>query len=102
MMKRVVLGLFGAILWAVPAGWAQYPYNQNQYNNGRAGAPAYIPYGLPLQVPPAGCVWDNVIYSNGAVIERQNPVTTVYQCVRGSWKIIRPGELLEPGSAEGG
>jgi hypothetical protein len=37
-------------------------------------------------VPPGGCVWENVVFSDGAIIERRPQPRVVFRCVQGSWQ----------------
>jgi hypothetical protein len=43
------------------------------------------PESALAQVPANGCVWGNLIYSNGAVIERQLTNRIFFRCAQGSW-----------------
>src|SRR5260370_19906774 len=43
-----------------------------------------------LQVPPTvprdGCVWNNTVFSNGAIIERRQQPWAFFRCMQGSWQ----------------
>jgi hypothetical protein len=49
-----------------------------------------LPGGAFLQpqliLPQGGCIWNNAVYSDGAIIERQQLPRTVFRCVEGSWQ----------------
>ena len=53
-------------------------------------------------VPPGACVWGNVVYSDGAIIERPQQPHAFFRCVRGSWRSFdsfdaaRAGRELAP------
>ena len=82
--------LAAALLGGSAALGAQSPFN----SYGRMAPLELVPYGELMQVPPNGCVWENLVYSNGAVIARWYPSTTYFQCERGTWTIISPGDAI--------
>jgi hypothetical protein len=40
---------------------------------------------LPPATPAGGCVWDNGVYSDGAILERRQFPTTFFRCTAGRW-----------------
>jgi hypothetical protein len=48
------------------------------------GAGAYL--SAPPVVPPDGCVWNNSVFSNGAILERRQMPWAFFRCVQGSWR----------------
>jgi hypothetical protein len=89
-MKTAALSLLAATVGGIAAGWAQ-PRPGDQLL-----APSeIIPYGAPVQVPTNACVWENLVYSHGAVIQIRAPLTTYFRCARGRWEIISPGDLMD-------
>ena len=81
---------------------------QSSFDNYRRVAPLeLVPYSELTQVPPNGCVWDNFIYSNGAVIVRGDRLTTYFRCEGGTWTVTSAGDAIfgprapeTPGSAQ--
>lgn len=68
---------------------------QSSFDDYRAAVPpGYAPYGELVQVPPNGCVWDNLVYSNGAVIARWVRLPAYFQCENGTWTVTSPGDAL--------
>jgi hypothetical protein len=102
-MKIARLAFLVAGLLGGPAAFGA----QSSFNSyGGLAQPELVPYGQPLQVPPDGCVWGNLVYSSGAVIAQCHPFSTYFQCERGTWTIIPPGDAIfgrrapeKPGSA---
>ncbi len=45
-------------------------------------------------MPPNGCVWDNLVYSNGAVIARGVRLTAYFRCEGGTWTITSAGDAI--------
>jgi hypothetical protein len=37
-------------------------------------------------VPPGGCVWENAVFSDGAIIERRRQPWSFFRCMNGSWR----------------
>jgi hypothetical protein len=55
------------------------------------GAPDQgIPGGAYVQpqiiLPEGGCIWNNAVYSDGAIFERQQTPRTAFRCTQGSWQ----------------
>lgn len=68
---------------------------QSYFNNyGRLVPPALIPYGEVQPVPANGCVWDNLVYSNGAVIVQGFRLITYFRCERGTWMVTSAGDAI--------
>jgi hypothetical protein len=68
------------------------------------GAGAYVQ--VPPIVPRDGCVWNNTVFSNGAILERHQMPRAFFRCVQGSWRSFNSfydatvgRELARPGSA---
>ena len=78
-MTKLPALLFLSLLCISGQGaWAQSgPGTAAPFENGPDSALA--------EVPPNGCVWGNLIYSNGAVIERPLTNRVYFRCVQGSW-----------------
>lgn len=103
-MKTAGLAFLAAgLLCAAAASAAQSSFN----NYGRVAPPVILPYGEVTPVPPSGCVWDNLVYSNGAVIVRGVPLTTYFRCEGGTWTVTSAGDAIfgprapeRPGGAE--
>jgi hypothetical protein len=95
-VRRVGLHIAGAALLAAglllggPTAWAQAP----SYSDGRLPAPQPVPPIDITQVPRDACLWGNAIYSNGAVMVQPDLFTTYFQCERGTWSVISPGEAI--------
>jgi hypothetical protein len=73
-----------------PPAWAQ----QDSYSDGRSPAPRPVPPIDIMQLPRDACVWGNAIYSNGAVMVQPDLFTTYFQCERGAWSVIAPGDAI--------
>ena len=103
-MKTAGLAFLAAgLLCTAAASAAQSSFN----NYGRVAPPVILPYGEVTPVPPSGCVWDNLVYSNGAVIVRGVPLTTYFRCEGGTWTVTSAGDAIfgprapeTPGSAQ--
>jgi hypothetical protein len=55
----------------------------------RNGGPLESPpaeYVVPPQVPAGGCVWDNAVFSNGAIFERYIRRPFYFRCMNGQWQ----------------
>ena len=90
-MKTAGLAFLAAgLLCGSAASGAQSSFN----NYGRVVPPELIPYGEVTPVPPNGCVWDNLVYSNGAVIARGVPLTTYFRCDGGTWTVTSAGDVI--------
>jgi hypothetical protein len=68
------------------------------------GAGAYLQ--VPPIVPRDGCVWNNSVFSNGAILERHQMPWAFFRCMQGSWRSFDSfydatvgRELARPGSA---
>lgn len=74
---------------------AQRPSASYGLGYGLAAPLQVAPYSELAQVPPNGCVWENAIYSNGAVIPQGYASLPVYfQCDRGTWTMISPADAI--------
>lgn len=74
------------------SGFAAFGAQRPSTGYGPAAPPDLAPYGGLAQVPPNGCVWENVVYSNGAVIPR--PYASLPECDRGTWTMISPADAI--------
>ena len=74
------LGLVVVAVLCLP-GWFAWA----QSGPGGASPLESAPESALADVPPNGCVWGNLIYSNGAVIERPLANRIYFRCVQGSW-----------------
>jgi hypothetical protein len=43
-------------------------------------------YLVPPQVPAGGCVWENAVFSNGAILERYIGRQFYFRCMSGQWQ----------------
>jgi hypothetical protein len=95
-MKTPVLKTAGLALLATGLLCGSAASGTQSYFNyyGRLVAPALIPYGEAQPVPANGCVWDNLVYSNGAVIARGVPLITYFRCERGTWMVTSAGDAI--------
>lgn len=82
--------LVAGLLLGGPTAWAQ----PRSYSDDRLPAPQPVPPIDITQVPRDACVWGNAIYSNGAMMVQWDLFTTYFQCERGAWTIISPGEAI--------
>jgi hypothetical protein len=103
-MKTAGLAFLAAgLLCPAAASAAQSSFN----SYGPAAPPGFLPYAEVTQVPSDGCVWDNLVYSNGAVIARGVPLTAYFRCEGGTWTVTSAGNAIfgprvpeRPGSAQ--
>jgi len=77
MAKALFYLIIALIAWPLSAVWAQ---------PAPLVPPEFVPYSALAQVPANGCVWGNLIFSNGAVIERQLTTRVYFRCVKGDWQ----------------
>lgn len=74
---------------------AQRPSTGYGLGYGLAAPLDVVPYSGLAQVPPNGCVWENVIYSSGAVIPQGYASLPIYfQCDHGTWIRISPADAI--------
>jgi hypothetical protein len=43
-------------------------------------------YPIPPPVPAGGCVWENAVFSNGAIFERFLGRPFYFRCMNGQWQ----------------
>lgn len=90
--KAACIALAVLMLGDLSGGRAQAPNSQ------ATTLPELVPYGALSQVPPNACVWANLIYSPGAIIATQVPMTSYFpsyfRCVQGTWEVTSPGEAM--------
>jgi hypothetical protein len=79
IMRAWVFGILGVAAIAAPAD-AQMLNNEPPL----VGPPAE--YVVPLTIPAGGCVWDNAVFSNGAIFERFIGRPFYFRCMNGQWQ----------------
>lgn len=88
MAKAVCIAFAALMLGDSSGGRAQVP------NSEATGLPESVPYGTLSQAPLDACVWANLIYSPGAIVATQVPMTSYFRCVQGTWEVTSPGEAM--------
>jgi hypothetical protein len=73
------LGILGLATLAAPTE------AQIAKNGPSLGSPL-AEYLVPPQVPAGGCVWDNAVFSDGAIFERYIGRQFYFRCMNGQWQ----------------
>ena len=85
-----VVILAAGLLLGQPSARAQ----TGSYSDGRVAETQSAPPIDLRQVPRDACVWGNAIYSNGAMMTKSDLFTTYFQCERGTWAVVSPGDAI--------
>jgi hypothetical protein len=72
-MRAWVFGMLSVTAIAAPA-------------DGQIAVSPPVAYVVPPPVPEGGCVWDNAVFSNGAILERYLGRSFYIRCMSGRWQ----------------
>ena len=78
---RLCVFVIASLALTIPLADAQMIDNRSPV----AGLPAES-YAIPPPVPAGGCVWDNAVFSNGAIFERYLGRPFYFRCTDGQWQ----------------
>ena len=78
-MRARVLGVLGLAVIAAPA-------DAQVVRNGYPVMSQPAEYLVPPPVPTGGCVWDNAVFSNGAIFEAYLGRPFYFRCMDGQWR----------------
>lgn len=79
IMRACVLGILALIAIATPA-------DAQVIRNGSSIMSPPAVYSIPPPVPTGGCVWENAVFSNGAIFERYLGRVFYFRCMNGQWQ----------------
>jgi hypothetical protein len=82
MQKQTFLGMAAALASLATSALAEGVVTMTPDLETSAGA--YLQ--APPMVPRDGCVWNNTVFSNGAIIERHQMPWAFFRCIQGTWR----------------
>jgi hypothetical protein len=53
---------------------------------------------VPPPIPQGGCVWNNAVFSDGAILEKQQQPRAFFRCVQGTWQSFDSYDAARSGS----
>jgi hypothetical protein len=92
-MRACIIGVLAAAVIA-PSASAQVVKSES------AAASPPAEYLIPPPLPAGGCIWENAVFSNGAIFERYLGRPFYFRCVNGQWQSFYSFHQARTGRSE--